>query len=430
MDYQTFLQTIYLRHAANMKLGLERMEAVLDGMGSPERKLHGVHIAGTNGKGSTCAAFEALALAHGRTTGMNTSPHLVDYRERFRINGRPIAEADLMDAYFLRRDLFEANDATFFEISTALAFDLFHRLDLDTSIIEVGLGGRLDGTKPFTPDVTVITGIALDHTKTLGDTVDKIAFEKTGILKENTPLVMGDMPPEAAEVILHRAGELSIPVVRWGIGFSAENIRVSLDGTTFDFHDGAESLPDLRVNLLGAHQAHNAAVALVAFQRYAHSRGFAVDRGLCRAALARVDWPGRMQILRTAPLVILDGAHNDNGVEALVANLQNLFPGRKFRFVLAILGDKTFEHMIDRICILAERAYITRNASDRAATADEQADRVRANGVPHAIYPDVVSATRAAVDDASPEDIVIVTGSLYTIAEVLADPGKATGAHV
>jgi len=201
MEYQEFLDYIYQRHSGNVKLGLERIENILKAMGSPNKKIKGIHIAGTNGKGSTAAMCEALSIQHGIKTGLNTSPHLVDYRERIRLNGDNIELDELISTYKKWETVLEENEASFFEITTAMAFDIFHSNNIDNAIFEVGLGGRLDGTNPFASTVTVITTISYDHTKSLGDTIEKIAFEKAGIIKANTPVVLGEMPVEASDVI-------------------------------------------------------------------------------------------------------------------------------------------------------------------------------------------------------------------------------------
>ena len=187
MKYQEFLDYIYKRHSGNVKLGLERMENILRAMDNPNLKLDGIHIAGTNGKGSTAAMCEALSIEHGIKTGMNTSPHLVDYRERIRIDGNNIKLATLIEIYKKWEKVLEENEASFFEITTSMAFYHFMDAEVGNAIFEVGLGGRLDGTNPFVPDVSVITTISYDHPKSLGDSVEKIAFEKAGIIKENIP---------------------------------------------------------------------------------------------------------------------------------------------------------------------------------------------------------------------------------------------------
>ncbi len=422
MDYKTFLETIYQRHSSNVKLGLDRMYAILERMGSPEGRLKGIHVAGTNGKGSVSAMCEAMALAHGQTTGMNTSPHLVDFCERFRINGENIPYQQLLETYFKWQKDFDETEASFFEISTAMAFNLFDQLSLDTAVIEVGLGGRLDGTNPFQSTVSVITGISIDHPKSLGDSIEKIAYEKAGILKEGTPLVMGRMPEQAAKVILDVAEEKKSLVLRFGEDFTVGNVRMDSAGTWFDYRCdklGIE-LRDVCVNLLGQHQANNAATAITAFITYMNRRELAFDTEKIRQALMQVNWMGRMQILHRDPTVIIDGAHNEEGVKALVENVKVMFPGKRLLFVTAILRDKKLDRMIEDICTIADRLIITKNQSERAADVEEQAAVAREKATSFDVADGVLNAVKMALTEASDDDIVIITGSLYTISEVLA----------
>ncbi len=422
MDYKTFLDTIYQRHSSNVKLGLERMEAILERMDSPHKKLSGLHIAGTNGKGSVSAMCEAMALEHGQTTGMNTSPHLIDYCERFRINGQNIDYQKLLEIYFEWQKDFDETEASFFEISTAMAFYIFHREQVDTAIFEVGLGGRLDGTNPFKSTVSVITGISIDHPKSLGDSIELIAREKAGIIKPRTPLIMGRMPEIATDVILESALMKQVPVLQYGVDFTAENIHVDLTGTRFDYQSGwmGVEINDIRVNLLGEHQATNAATAITAFINYMNRRGLPYDLEKIRSALNKVNWMGRMQVLRTEPTVIIDGAHNEEGVKALVDNVRKMFPEKRLLFVVAILRDKKLDRMIEDICTIASKLFIAKNQSDRAADIEEQADVARQTKTPFEVADGVMKAVGMAMSEASKDDIVIVTGSLYTIAEVLA----------
>ncbi|HPR16745.1 MAG TPA: folylpolyglutamate synthase/dihydrofolate synthase family protein [Candidatus Cloacimonadota bacterium] len=419
MNYQEFLDYIYQRHSGNVKLGLERMMIILQEMGEPNLHLQGIHVAGTNGKGSTCAMCEAMCLAHGLTTGMNTSPHLVDYRERFRLNGNNISLDELITNYKKWEPILEANEASFFEITTALAFYIFLQKKVDAAIMEVGLGGRLDGTKPFASTVTVISSISFDHTKSLGDTLEKIAFEKAGIIKKNTPLVLGKLPAVAEEVILQIARENQAPVLILGRDFHIENVRIDAAGTTFDYISKDLKLLNLTVNLLGKHQAANAALAITAFRIFRQKTGKAVSEENIRLALNRVEWMGRMQIIAQQPTVILDGAHNEEGVTSLKENILQLFPNKKIYFVFAILRDKNLAKMIQDICGISYKIFIAKNHSQRAAEIEEQEDIVKKYHSNYEVIHDVVEASRAAISQADKNDIVMISGSLYTISEVL-----------
>jgi dihydrofolate synthase / folylpolyglutamate synthase len=419
MKYQEFLDYIYQRHSGNVKLGLDRMQNILKSMGSPNKNLLGIHIAGTNGKGSTAAMCEALSIQYGMKTGLNTSPHLVDYRERIRLNGINIELEELISTYKKWESVLEENEASFFEITTAMAFDIFYANKLDNAIFEVGLGGRLDGTNPFASTVSVITTISFDHTKSLGDTIEKIAFEKAGIIKKNTPLILGKITEEAKKIIKKRASELNAPILEYGRDFSISNIKINEVGTSFNYQSPELNLENISVNLLGKHQAYNAATAISAFIMFLHKTNRKINEQKIYDALANVNWQGRMQIISQKPIVIIDGAHNEEGIRALRDNLTEIFPNKKIYFVLAILRDKNLGNIIKNICSVSYKIYITKNKSARAAEIEDQVRFVKLHDKPFEIHEDVTAATKKAISDANEDDIVMISGSLYTISEVI-----------
>jgi len=474
MNYEDFLKEIYIRHSTNVKLGLERMYALLEKMGYPNQKLQGIHVAGTNGKGSVCATLESLLRSYGFSTGLNTSPHLIDYTERFRINGENITPDELMSLYSRYEHLFAETEASFFEITTALAFALFVEKKIHSSIIEVGLGGRLDGTNPFNSTVTVITSISLDHPKSLGDTIPMIAYEKAGIIKSGIPVVIGSMPNEARNEILKVAHSKNAPTYIIDNDFFIKNITLSVEATYFDYSFPKYNihLENLSTNLLGRHQAHNVALALTAFFIYlsvertaSHTVGTAfmpsetertafipsetertvfipsetertafmpsetertafipseTERTALMPSLRSINWFGRLQVLNRDPLIVIDGAHNEEGVSTLIENILEMFPDRKYHFLVAILRDKRLDNMIREICKIAEIIYISKNSSDRAADIEEQVDVAIECGTPFYADADIVSSAKKCIAGLNPKtDMMIVTGSLYTIAELL-----------
>ena len=419
MEYQEFLDYIYQRHSGNVKLGLDRMLKILKAMDSPNKKLKGIHIAGTNGKGSTAAMCEALSLLYGMKTGLNTSPHLVDYRERIRINGNNIELKELISTYKKWESVLEENEASFFEITTAMAFDIFHSNNVDNAIFEVGLGGRLDGTNPFASTVSVITTISYDHTKSLGDSIEKIAFEKAGIIKSNSPVILGKLKTNAADVIRQRAKELNAPLIEYGKDYSISNININDSGTSFDYHSQQLDLENVAVNLLGKHQAYNAAIAIMAFAVFLQKTDRKINKQKIFRALTNVNWQGRMQIISQKPTVIIDGAHNEEGIKALKNNLIEIFPNKKIYFVLAILRDKKLETIIKDICSVSYKVYISKNKSNRAAEIEDQVEFVKLYNKPYEVHEDVITAVKKAISDADENDIVMVSGSLYTISEVI-----------
>ncbi len=421
MTYQEFQKYIFERHSGNVKLGLERIHSILDEMGNPNLHLKGLHVAGTNGKGSVCAMLEALSLAYDYKTGLNTSPHLVDYRERIRINGENISAEELIRLYMKWEDVFQRNEASFFEITTAMAFYYFYEQQVSSAIFEVGLGGRLDGTNPFAAQVAAITTISFDHIISLGNTLKKIAWEKAGIIKPGQEVVLGAIPEEAFQVIAGVCGERGARYSRLGDDYGVSNIGLSENGTFFDYYDENVTWKQLFVNLPGEHQAYNAGVALRSFSKWVQQQGKTVDESIIREALSQTHWTGRMQILQTEPTVIIDGAHNEEGIGILVKNLKKIYAGKKIIFVLSILRDKNLESMIRSISEVSDKLIISKNKSKRAAEIEEQVAFAEKFQADYETAFDVVTGTKRALEIAGKDDIVVISGSLYTISEVLAE---------
>jgi len=419
ITYSEFLKYIYQRYSGNVKLGLDRIEGILDDIGSPQNSLNGIHVGGTNGKGSVCAACEALALAHGQNTGLNTSPHLIDYCERFRVNGQNASFSEVLDLFHRLESVFTKWDASFFEITTAIAFQMLAEKQVQTAIIEVGLGGRLDATNLFTPEVSVITTIGLDHVKTLGNTMEKIAFEKAGIIKPEIPVVIGKIEGAPLDVILEQAATKKAEAVKFGRDYQVKDIQLTQSGTVFNYKFRQYQFDGLQSNLLGRHQAVNISTALTAWLIYCEKVNLAADEQLIRFALRNINWMGRMQLLRSNPTVIVDGAHNLQGVETFTANLKELFPHRKLLLVVSILADKDYKRMLKALAPLAESFYISKNESDRAAEIEAQTKVVSALGCEFKTAPTVKEAYQLALSDAKQDDIVIGAGSLYTVAEII-----------
>ncbi|MGD0783170.1 MAG: folylpolyglutamate synthase/dihydrofolate synthase family protein, partial [Candidatus Aminicenantales bacterium] len=328
-----------------VKLGLQNVAAVLAACGDPQRRYPSVHVAGTNGKGSVCAMLASTLEADGRRVGLYTSPHLADVRERIRIGGRPIAEADFdrllgrirkTIGRLLAAGRLEAQP-TYFEVLTILAFLHFAERKVDIAVLEVGMGGRFDATNIVTPLVSVITSISLDHREYLGRTLAAIAFEKAGIIKPGVPVVSGVEGGAAAAVIRRRAGELHAPLVpvfgRDAALFAARTVA----GYRFRYDFCGESFP-FRLKLPGRHQGENAAVAIAA-ARTLGCVGKPLDRRVILAGLAAAEWPGRLEAVGRRPLVLLDGAHNEDGARALAAYIRDFVRG-PLVLVFAMLKDK------------------------------------------------------------------------------------------
>ena len=396
---------------AGMRPGLERIEAMLDAIGRPEQAFTIAQVGGTNGKGSISAMLAAILQAAGRRVGLYTSPHLAHYRERIRVDGRPISESDFVDGVDALGTLITRLDLTVFEAGTALALDHFCRERVDVAVLEVGLGGRLDATTVGKPRVVVLGPIDYDHQHELGDTLTLIATEKAAIIRSGVAF-SARQHPEAEAVITRRAAEAGVPLSLEGrdlrvtpLDFTLEAQRLHLEGPDW-------RIPDVACGLLGVYQPGNALLAAAA------ARELGADEGAIRAGLRGARWPGRFQIFRRDPLVILDGAHNPAGARALAASLCAYFPGRPVTFVIGVLADKDAGGILAALRPLAARVILTASANPRAAPPDA----LRALLPPGARVDTARSPqdalTRAIAED--PRGIVCVAGSLSLIGDVLA----------
>jgi dihydrofolate synthase/folylpolyglutamate synthase len=415
LDYLTRLEV-----TAGWDLKLERMRAAVARFGHPERAWPSVHIAGTNGKGSTAAMVEAILRAAGYRTGLYTSPHLVDFTERMRVDGRTIpreAVVALVDE--MRGGLERAGIAlTHFEFVTLMAFEWFRRVGIEVGVIEVGLGGRLDATNVLEPAATAITHIALDHEEYLGHTIPEVAAEKAGILKPGVPAVIGRLAPEAEAVVLARAAALEAPVLQVG-----RHGALTAAASGWGFRSAGISWSALRLAMPGSFQCANAEVALLtiaALRDRLPCEEEAVRRGLESAA-----WPGRLAVVRREPLVLLDGAHNPAGAAALERELPAVLGGRAATLVFAVMRDKEWHGILERLLPHVRRVVVTRvgpRGADPAAIAAAIAGRVPVRAVDGA-----GRAIAETVAGTPPDEAVLVTGSLYLVGEAystLAAPGE------
>ncbi len=399
---------------AGMRPGLERIEAVLDAIGRPEQAFTIAQVGGTNGKGSISAMLAAILQAAGRQVGLYTSPHLAHYRERIRVDGRPISEADFVDGVDALGTLITRLDLTVFEAGTALALDHFCRARVDVAVLEVGLGGRLDATTVGKPRVVVLGPIDYDHQHELGDTLALIAAEKAAIIRSGVAF-SARQDPEAEAVITRRAAETGVPLSLEGrdlhvtpLGFTLEAQRLHLAGPDW-------RIADVACGLLGVYQPGNALLAAAA------ARELGAEEGAIRAGLRGARWPGRFQIFRRDPLVILDGAHNPAGARALAASLRAYFPGRPVTFVIGVLADKDAGGILAALRPLAARVILTASANPRAAAPEA----LRAL-LPVSARVDTARSPQDALAMAiagEPGGIVCVAGSLSLIGDVLAAEG-------
>jgi dihydrofolate synthase / folylpolyglutamate synthase len=413
------------------KLDLARIERLCELAGHPERQFRSVLVGGSAGKGSTCAFLASILRAAGLHTGTAPKPHLHTHRERAQVDGVPISEARfaaLMEAIIPLAEQVtrEEGSPTVFEVMTLLAFRHFAESRVDRAVVEVGLGGRFDATNVLTPDLSIITMIGLDHTDRLGETVEKIALEKAGIIKPGERLVTGAQGG-ALRVIEEVARERDSSIWRLGREIAAENIHTSPDGTLFDLRTPQGSFSGLRLKLAGEHQARNAALA-AAGALWLSDQHPSVDEAAVRSGLEAATLPGRLQVVREHPLLLLDAAHSPDRADALRLALETLYlrepPGRRLILVLGCSHGHDPEAVVGRLAPLAAEVIATRSRHPAAIPSSEIAAVARRTSGPGIREVEPVSAAlEEALAQARPEDLVLVTGSIFVVAEALSGAG-------
>ncbi len=409
---QGALEALYGLERRQGKLGLDGTRKLLAALGSPERTFRAVHVAGTNGKGSTCARIERALRLSGVRTGLFTSPHLVEFRERIRVNGRWADSAGLHAMLERIAVLPEAADRTFFEVATALGFGWFAEQHVEWAVVEVGLGGRLDTTNVLEPAVCAITRIGLDHTELLGDTLEAIAAEKAGIVKPGVPVVVApDVDARSRAVIVAIAAERGAPVIEpEALGTAAAG-----DGG----HSGAVG---------AAYQDANAATARAVLHVLSGLGVNVTPRALCEG-LSHTRWPGRFEQAPGEPRLWWDGAHNADGMGALEQSWRAASLPEPAALVLALSRDKDLDAVIAVLSRFAGSAEVvaTRSHSERALDPERIATAARAAGMRARVADDVAAACRAAVAATAPGGLVLLTGSLFAVGEAMQAFGGAPG---
>ncbi|HET9449403.1 MAG TPA: folylpolyglutamate synthase/dihydrofolate synthase family protein [Aggregicoccus sp.] len=409
---------------STIRLGLERVQAVLAQLRHPERRYPALHVAGTNGKGSTCAFAAAALRAAGHRVGLYTSPHLVRFNERIQVDAEEISDAVLGQR--ILEVLERAPDAaglTYFELATVVALWHFASEAVDVAVLETGLGGRLDATNTARPLVTAITPVALDHQSMLGDTVAAIAGEKAGILKPGVPVVCARQLPEALAVIEAQAARVGAPLLLEGRDFAVEAGQGGLH-----YRSPSGQLESLTLSLQGAHQHQNAAVALAALELLSQ-RGLGVSARAARAGLSRARWPGRLEELEghlggpaagRQLTVLLDGAHNPAGVEVLLQALATQYAGRPVHAVFGVVADKDLAPMARALFPRLASLHLTPLATPRSLPPERYLDLARSLCGQVAAYPDPAAALQGAAARCAPTDVLLCTGSLFLVGAVSA----------
>jgi dihydrofolate synthase / folylpolyglutamate synthase len=397
-----------------IKLGLETVQSMLANLHNPHRDYHSVHIAGSNGKGSVAAMLATILAACGYKVGRYTSPHLEHFNERICINGSPMSDEEVVQAYEMVQSIPPpARQPTFFEYTTVMAFWEFARSKVDWAVIETGMGGRMDATNIVMPAVSVITNISLEHKAYLGRTLAAIAAEKAGIIKPGTPLVTAVDQPAAWEAIHKRAVENDAATFRKGRDFK---IRCN-SGSRFSYFGMDNKYADLELGLRGTHQIQNASLVLATCELLNRSGLAQVNEIAIRSGLKESRWPGRLEVVSNLPLVILDGAHNLTGARTLGSHLKSEYGDRDITLVVGILNDKPFQMMLKDLIAPCRRVIITQPKIDRAVHARELAEAAKLYCANIDIVPDVGQAANYAVSSSKADDVVCIAGSLYVVGE-------------
>lgn len=396
--------------------GLERINALLDEMGHPEQTLKFVHVTGTNGKGSTCAMIASVLRKAGYRTGLYTSPYITRFNERMQINGEMIPDEELCaitaEIKPLADRIFE--QPTEFEMVTAIAFAWFARRQCDIVVCEVGMGGEFDATNVIgAPEAAVLCNIGLDHTEVLGDTLEKIAATKSGIIKSGCDAVLYRSTPGVEAVVEQRCSEVGAALHK--VDFAGLHLRSrSLEGQIFDFG----GLTGLHLPLLGEHQLHNAAVALTTLS-VLQKRGWKITEDDIRQGFACVVWPGRFQIIGREPLFLIDGGHNPQCIQALAQNITDYLPDRPLTILTGVLGDKDYHCMYRSVADHAAEFITVTPDNPRALTAQELAGYLSSFGKPVTACDTVAEGVRLAIDHAGKSGTVLCYGSLYLLGDVI-----------
>ncbi|MEG6565564.1 folylpolyglutamate synthase/dihydrofolate synthase family protein [Thermoanaerobacterium saccharolyticum] len=416
MNYSDAIEYIHNTNKFGIKLGLENIRCLLERMGNPQKSLKFIHVAGTNGKGSTCAFINSILINAGFKVGLYTSPYLEEFEERMRINNKNIPKDKLADYVEYIKDVVDKmiddgyHHPTEFELITAIAFKYFCDENVDFVVLEVGLGGRFDATNVIDNSlVSVISTIDYDHMDKLGDTLEKIAYEKAGIIKENGTVVSFYQKDEALQVIERTASlkKASLDILDVN---DVEIVESNSDYQIFNY----KNYKNLKICIIGKHQIYNASLALMAVEKL-KDHGINITEEAIRMGLADAKWPGRIEVLNRSPFIVIDGAHNPQGMSVLKDAL-SLFSHERLVLVIGMLKDKDTDKMLKLIVPKADIVITTKPVSDRAYTAEELAEKIKDVNPLH--FESIDDAINEALRRANKKDLLLFCGSLYMIGHV------------
>ncbi|NUK30765.1 bifunctional folylpolyglutamate synthase/dihydrofolate synthase [Parageobacillus sp. VR-IP] len=421
--YEEALEWIHGRLRLGIKPGLKRMEWFMEKLGHPERRIRAIHIAGTNGKGSTVSYLRHILQAAGYSVGTFTSPYVEQFNERISVNGKPIGDKEIVKLVQVIKPLVEELEQTElgapteFEVITTMMLYYFGKKNIqDVVLIEAGLGGRLDSTNIIYPILSIITNIGYDHMNILGETLDKIAFEKAGIIKSGVPLITGAEQPEAWTVISEKAASLKAKTYRLGEDFFIVRHVPITDGERFSLETPFSQYPDLKITMFGAHQVQNAALAVMAAEYLRMCYSFLIEKEHIYEGLEKAKWIGRFERVSNKPLIIIDGAHNEEGIHSLVDTVRSHYPDKDIHVLFAALEDKPLDKMIPPLAEIAETITFTSFDFPRAASAEQLAELC--DHPNKATADDWKGWMKETKKQKRGDALFLITGSLYFIAEV------------
>ena len=413
--YSKCIKTMYGLRRFGIKLGLSTIKSMMHGLGNPQDSYSCIHVAGTNGKGSIASSIASILKESNYRVGLYTSPHLVRFNERIRINNQPVPDKNVVEAYKALKDVSTGiRQPTFFEFSTAMAFYEFGKQKVDWAVIETGMGGRLDATNIIKPVLTIISNISLEHRMYLGDTVKQIAGEKGGIIKNKIPIVTGARQKSAVLTLKNIASEKSAPFYRFGEAFKVRRNK----NNKFIYYGIENTWRDLCVGLQGNHQIDNAGLVLAACELLNKSKA-EISLKSIRRGLEKNRWTGRLDIVFDNPLIILDGAHNLIATRRLVKYLSKNFSRRKITLIAGILDDKPYSSMIKTLCSVCHRAILTQPRINRALLPEKLYSAAKEVISDIKIIPDVSHAIKHAIETTPEKDAICIAGSLYLVGEAI-----------
>jgi dihydrofolate synthase / folylpolyglutamate synthase len=415
--YKEALNYIYSLTQSGIKLGLKNTAQILQQFGDPQLKKTTIHIAGTNGKGSTAAITESILKASGYKVGLYTSPHLLDFRERIQINRKMIEKHQTVDLIFKVKSVVESLKIpiTFFEFGTVLAFLYFHEQNTDINVIEVGLGGRLDATNLCKAEISIITSISRDHTQYLGEDLEKITFEKASIIKESGT-VFADIPEERLfQVANSIARKRKADIYRLGVDFHVSTETGEKDKNLFNFRSGSRVLNNLTLPLNGRFQRSNAGLALSACLAL-NERGLNIKEEYLRQGLKMVSWEGRLETVFSNPTVVMDCAHNEASVRSMTMELRENFKFSRCFIVLGLMQDKKIKDVINILSPLGDEFFLVSVNPPRGEAPEKLAEKLNAHNKPSHTFETVSEALQAVKKITNQDDLICITGSIFLIA--------------